>query len=247
VSVCPTLFAGIFDGTIVSDWGTGFGTIDLHLGVSGTSVDGTVGVGGTIGVPGGDVGGYIACERIVLITPDEEMLFAGVISPDGMSIDGIYLVKPSEIEGLPVGDAGRWHVDLGDTDGDGCLDAQELGGDWHSGGQRDRTLLFDVFDVPAPAGPAMGGDGRLILAYYASRNRAVSLQDVTVVLSYVGRTSGNPAYGQDNNYDGMSDGPQLDRRPSIIPGEPWHARSPDGAISLQDVAVALAQVGTNCN
>jgi hypothetical protein len=114
------------------------------------------------------------------------------------------------------------------------------------GGSRDPYSPHDFYDVPAPAGPAIGADGKLILPASAARNKAISLQDVGVVLAYVGRTSSNSAYTQDNNNDAISDGPQLDRTPSTVPGELWHSGPPNGAISLQDVGVALAQVGHSC-
>jgi hypothetical protein len=53
-------------------------------------------------------------------------------------------------------------------------------------------------------------------------------------------------YTRDNNGDGIADGIQLDRTPSLIPGEPWHAGAPNGVVSLQDVGVLLAQVGHSC-
>lgn len=136
-----------------------------------------------------------------------------------------------------------------DTDNDGCADGREvrtLAFTRKQGGHRDPLSPWDFFDVPAPAGPATGADGRLILSSSATRNRAVTLQDVGVVLAYAGRTSSNPAYTQDNNSDGIADGEQLDRTPSTIPAELWHSGPPNGSISLSDVGVALAQVGDTC-
>jgi hypothetical protein len=104
----------------------------------------------------------------------------------------------------------------------------------------------DFFDVPAPATGPVQPDGKPVLAAGAVRNKAVSLVDVGVVLSYVGRTSLNPAYTADHNGDLLPDGPQLDRTPSLIQGEWWRAGPPNGVISLQDVAVALSSVGDNC-
>jgi hypothetical protein len=115
------------------------------------------------------------------------------------------------------------------------------------GGQRDPLNHWDFFDAPTPAGPEVGGDGKLILTTTATRNKVVTLQDVGVVLAYVGRTSSNPAYGDDRNADGLSDGAQLDRTPSTVPGEPWRSGPANGAVSLQDVGVVLAQVGHNCS
>ena len=92
----------------------------------------------------------------------------------------------------------------------------------------------------------MGSDGRPILTTSSVRNNGVSLQDVGTVLAYVGRTAANPAYTQDNNGDGIADGQQLDRTASAAPSKLWRSGPPNGGISLQDVGVALAQVGSAC-
>ena len=86
-------------------------------------------------------------------------------------------------------------------------------------------------------------DGRLLLTLASVRGQTISLEDVGVVLSYVGRSAASPAYGEDNNSDGLPDGQQLDRAPSADPAKPWRSTGPTGGISLQDVGVALAQVG----
>jgi hypothetical protein len=134
-----------------------------------------------------------------------------------------------------------------DTDGDGCSDAQEDGPNPAFGGDRDALSPWDFYDVPAPAGPAVGADGRLLLTSGSARDQAITLEDAGVVLSYVGRSSANPAYRQDNDGDGVPDGEQLDRVPSEDGSKLWQAGPPDGAISLQDVGAALAQVGHRCD
>jgi hypothetical protein len=134
-----------------------------------------------------------------------------------------------------------------DTDGDGCADGEEVLFPVALGGDRDALSPWDFFDVPAPAGPATGADGRPNLTLASVRNKAVGLQDVGVVLSQVGRISSNPAYTQDNNADGIQDGQQMDRTLSSTPGKPWRSGAPNGSISLQDVAIALHQVGYNCS
>jgi hypothetical protein len=134
-------------------------------------------------------------------------------------------------------------------DGDGCGDGREVRTLTYTpnrGGDRDPLSRWDFFDVPSPAGPATGTDGKLILATSAARNGAVTLQDVGVVLAYVGRSAANPAYAADANDDGLADGEQLDRSPSAVFGKPWRSGPPNSAISLQDVGVALAQVGHSC-
>jgi hypothetical protein len=133
-----------------------------------------------------------------------------------------------------------------DTDGDGCSDAEELGGRPSLGGQRDASSAWDFFDVPVAAGPAVGANGQQILTPSSVKNRAVALTDVGVVLVYVGRPASSPDYIADNNLDGKPDGQQLDRTPSPEPLAPWRSGPPNGAVSLQDVGVALAQVGHSC-
>jgi hypothetical protein len=84
------------------------------------------------------------------------------------------------------------------------------------------------------------------------RNKAVNLQDVAAVLFYVGTVNNggsNPRgvdYDTDYNANGREDGVEYDRQPSRSRNRPWLSREPDGAVSLQDVAVALAQVGDTC-
>jgi hypothetical protein len=136
-----------------------------------------------------------------------------------------------------------------DTDEDGCEDGRELRVMTFTpqqGGDRNALSAWDFYDVPAPAGPGVGADGKLVLAPAAAKNGVVSLQDVGVVLAYVGRTSSNSAYVGDNNADGAPDGTQLDRTPSANSSKPWRSGPPSGAISLQDVGVVLAQVGHSC-
>jgi hypothetical protein len=152
--------------------------------------------------------------------------------------------------GVHVSDYGRLVVQVtsptADSDGDGCTDVEELGDTAGLGGDRDPSSPWDFFDVPAPAGTEPAADGRPTLTAGSVRNRAVSLQDVSVVLAYVGRLSSSPFYIQDNNGDGLADGQQLDRTPSTDPSKPWRSGAPNGAIALQDVSIVLAQVGHSC-
>jgi alpha-tubulin suppressor-like RCC1 family protein len=131
-------------------------------------------------------------------------------------------------------------------DGDGCTDAEELSIQVGSGGDRDPLSEWDFYDVPSPSGPMTGADGKPILSAMSAQNKTVSLVDVGVVLTYVGRTASNPAYIADNNGDGVSDGVQLDRTPSANMAKPWQSGPPSGAISLVDVGIVLKQVGHNC-
>ena len=134
-----------------------------------------------------------------------------------------------------------------DSDGDGCPDAKELGANALAGGQRDPNDVFDFFDVPAPA--------LLPTNMTGTRNKAISLSDVLATLAYVGTNAANPntanangaKYGSDLNADAIPDGQEYDRTASTTPGEPWRSGAPNGAVSVADVLVNLAQVGTNCN
>lgn len=133
-----------------------------------------------------------------------------------------------------------------DTDTDGCADGEEYKTLTSQGGRRNPSDINDFYDVPTPANGPNAADGKATLGATAARNKAVALTDTGVVLTYVGRTSANPAYTADNNSDGIMDGVQLDRTPSMIPGKPWRSGPPNSAVSLQDVGVNLSQVGHTC-
>ena len=170
------------------------------------------------------------------------------------------IVNPaqSDTDGDALGDdceIGIYGTDPGvtDSDGDGCADGREarvLTFAPNQGGDRnprpDGVGEWDYFDVPTPSGPTLGADGKPVVASTSVRNRAVSLADVSAILSYVGRTASNPAYSADNNNDGLSDGQQMDRTPSTTPGKLWRSGPPNGAVTLSDASVALAQVGHLC-
>ena len=133
-----------------------------------------------------------------------------------------------------------------DNDNDGCSNAREAGADWHTGGQRDSTSPWDFADVPVPA--------LLPTATTGVRSRFVSLADVLATLAYVGTNSAFPTtanangakYGSDINGNGVVDGREYDRTPSVVAGEGWHSGAPNGFVSLADVLVVLASVGSNC-
>jgi hypothetical protein len=131
-----------------------------------------------------------------------------------------------------------------DTDIDGCPDLYELGRRLSRGGDRNPVSQWDFFDVPAPALSAASPSG--------TRNKAISLQDVGAILSYVGAVNNREPnlagydYDSDFNSNSLEDGSEYDRTPSLNPAKPWRSGAPNGAVSLQDVGVALAQVGANC-
>ena len=133
---------------------------------------------------------------------------------------------------------------LPDTDGDGCPDAKEQGPNPLQGGARDSTNPWDFFDVPIPALTATNTIG--------SRKRAVTIGGVIAVLFYVGTQSGGPAnlngvsYNSDLNKNGIPDGQEYDRSASTDATKPWRSGPPNGAVTIGDVIVELAQVGDNC-
>jgi hypothetical protein len=132
-----------------------------------------------------------------------------------------------------------------DPDNDGCSNAEETGANQLLGGKRDPFNAHDFFDVPAPALHMNTQNG--------VRNKAVSLVDVGAVLYFVGTVNNgmaNPAgydYDTDFNNNTIDDGAEYDRTPSMTPMQPWRSGPPNGAVSLMDVGIALAQVGTNCS
>jgi hypothetical protein len=73
------------------------------------------------------------------------------------------------------------------------------------------------------------------------------------VLLYVGVRAGGSAngsgvqYDSDLNENGVPDGREYDRSASSVAGEPWRSGPPNGAVTLSDVLVGWAQVGTRCN
>jgi hypothetical protein len=142
---------------------------------------------------------------------------------------------------------------LVDSDGDGCWDGREArvntfapsqGGDrnpdFETGGH------WDFFDVPLPVGPDVGTDARPLIGPSSNRNGVVTLADISGILANVGRTSASAEYAADHNADGITDGVQFDRSASQTSGKPWRSGTPNNAITLSDVSLALVQVGHSC-
>jgi pimeloyl-ACP methyl ester carboxylesterase len=105
-----------------------------------------------------------------------------------------------------------------DSDGDGCSDAEELGGDPTQGGMRDPNNRWDFYDVPFQNGSIAGTDFFGILAHFGST--AVS-------------PSGRPRYD-----------PAFDR--GTAQGDPWDLQAPDGTVSGTDFFAVLAQFAHTC-
>jgi hypothetical protein len=132
-----------------------------------------------------------------------------------------------------------------DTDGDNCLDGRELRISHVKGGERDPADPFDFMDVPTPAlrSEAPGG----------ARNGFVNIGDLLAILAYVGTSVGGTANGLGISYDadvdgnGVSDGAQYDRSAPPDISRPWASGPPTGQVAINDVLVALNQVGDDCS
>ena len=109
----------------------------------------------------------------------------------------------------------------GDTDGDGCSDQKELGGDETLGGRRNFVNPWDFYDV-------LGGGG-------GPPDRIVDLpNDILGVIQHFSPSGAAP-------YD-----VQFDRGPSTGPN-PWNMTAPDGVIDLpNDVLGVIQQFGHSC-
>jgi hypothetical protein len=115
------------------------------------------------------------------------------------------------------------------------------------GGSRDPLSWWDFYDVPVPTLQASARQGK--------RDRVVSLSDTSAVLFYFGTMADDPevpndngvSYGTDWNANGVQDGEEYDRTPSLASTQPWRSGPPDGAISLLDAVANLHQFGHDCS
>jgi len=141
-------------------------------------------------------------------------------------------------------------MDLVDTDGDGCVDSEEIAGAAApkpgATGNYNPFDPSDFYDVPIPAVPDPNPNGTL--------NQAVAMDDVLGVLFYVGTYAGDAgipnangvAYDVDKDGNTRKDGRDYDRAPSPAPNPPWNAGAPSGAVAMDDVLAVLAQTGLSC-
>jgi subtilisin family serine protease len=130
-----------------------------------------------------------------------------------------------------------------DTDGDGCSDVQELAMSFNP------NAWYDFYDVPVPARPDPTPNG--------AKDRLVDIRDVLAVLFYAfseptGACGDNPNasgadYDCDKDSDGIADGVDYDRTPSVEPNPPWDAGPPDGVVDIRDVLAVLIQFGLDCS
>ena len=95
---------------------------------------------------------------------------------------------------------------------------------------------WDFAALPLPALPAAG-----------TRDGAITIGDVIALLQWIGTTPGGPAnatgrqYDADSNGNGVADGEEYDRRPAN-----GLSGAPNGAVTIGDALVVLAQVGAHC-
>jgi len=136
-----------------------------------------------------------------------------------------------------------WGTDpnIADTDGDGCADGEELGGNPSLGGRRSPTNFWDFFDTIEPAA-------------VPSRDKAVSLSDVFRVATRFGATGDEtidplstppPAPAYHPSYD-RSSPPSAVEEPDPSKREPWDLRAADGGITVTDVFMIAIQFGHSC-
>jgi hypothetical protein len=112
-----------------------------------------------------------------------------------------------------------------DADLDGCADAQEQGANQETGGLRNAKSFWDFFDTPA-------------------RDRLISVGDITAVVGRFGSSG-------DANIDPLSAPAAapayhtaFDRPPAG--GDAWDTGPADGSITVQDIALVVAQFGHTC-
>ena len=117
---------------------------------------------------------------------------------------------------------------IADNDNDGCSDIQEQGSTAVLGGLRDPKSFWDFFDTP---------DGS------NARDRAITIADIGRVAARFG-TTGDPAgdplsppptSGYHTAFDRTPLGPEL-----------WNLGPPNGAVTIQDIGLMVAQFGHTC-
>jgi len=153
-------------------------------------------------------------------------------------------------DGLPIQGCDSVRI-VPDTDCDGCTDGHELAMGF------DPLAWHDFYDVPVPANPDPTPSG--------IKNQAITMGEVLAVLFYVGTYDGGSPNANGVEYDsdkgadtdgdtvadiapdGVPDGQGYDRSASAQPNPPWDAGPPDGAVTMGDVLVVLAQVGLDCS
>lgn len=130
----------------------------------------------------------------------------------------------------------RLALGTGDTDFDGCSDAEELGTDPLFGGDRDLHSTWDFYDVPdlLPSGAGTG-----------ARNGSIGLADTLDILSWFGYSPSTLEYQIDRNGNGIRDGEEFDRTAGPVGAEYRTVPSSDG-IGLTDALLNQQSFGHSC-
>jgi hypothetical protein len=126
--------------------------------------------------------------------------------------------------------------DMGDTDGDGCIDGQEIGFEPLQGGARNSVVFWDFIDTPDEDNV---------------RDKAVTAGDIARVVERFG-TNDSMQGNFDRNSDPLSAPglapsyhPAFDRGGSAGPAA-WNLLPPDGSITVGDLGAVVAQFGHSC-
>jgi hypothetical protein len=196
--------------------------------------------------------------------PESHLLMAGTLNPD-RDVPCVMEPYPSEVCSSlnaygfdPDEDCVRDLVEAGlgtdpynpDTDGDGCVEGQEIGMGFNP------LSPWDVMDVPAPAHPDPTPNG--------GRNRSVDIGDVLAVMFYAFTADDDIPNAHGVDYDSLKDGDwngpvtmypdlieddldEVGRRYDRSPGDPPTPQGfdptgpPNGGVDVGDVLGALAQ------
>jgi hypothetical protein len=122
------------------------------------------------------------------------------------------------------------HIDP-DDDNDGCTDARELGSIPILGGLRNPNSFWDFFDVPDMSNQRdraiTVGDIARVVTRFGSSGTATSAADALAA------PAPPPAYhaGSDRTLKGP---------------EPWNTTRPNGGVTIEDIALLVAQFGHSC-
>jgi hypothetical protein len=158
----------------------------------------------------------------------------------------------NDVLGGPFGGSPAWIADGSTSEGDstggdpcdpnddnnGCDDSDEAG----LTPARDPLNPWDFADMWVPALPATSPAA-------GNRNGAITLADASAAIIWVGTVNNGGAnsylrdYDADVNANGVEDGAEYDRAPGLAMGV---SGPPNGAVTLADISVILAQVGDVC-
>ena len=128
----------------------------------------------------------------------------------------------------------------GDSDGDGCTDAQEAGPKESAGGRRDPLSFWDFYDVYTSLPPL--------------RDRAITVGDIGAVVARFGAFVEPPPTEELALTQALTLPPPAPAyhaafdRGGPLPGQNlWNLQPPDGSINIVDIGAVVAQFGHRCN